>query len=406
MKILFINAFYHPYVQGGAEITIQHLVEKLQIRGHETSVLTTGPLESEGLLEENINGVSVLRTKLFNLFWHYGKNRPHSLKRALWHVLDIYNPLMENVVYKIVRFIRPDIVSLHNLAGFSAAAWNAVRRTDTPMVQVLHDYYSLCPNSNMYRNNKICTHRCIRCRCFRLIHPKLSNSVDAVVGVSRFVLNSQVQNGFFKGAQFKQVIHNTRSISRLPQTVSAKPRVPIRLGFMGTLAPSKGIELLLNVFTKIDCKHTELFVAGSGKLNYEEMLKKRFSMPLIHFLGYVPPEHFFPGIDVLIVPSLSNEALGCVVFESLAYGVPVIGSDRGGIPEMIQHGANGFLFDPHHPEQLETLINMVTMDGSLIGSMNETCIKTAKPFLDVSEWTDKWEALYGKVARRRRENTC
>ena len=405
MKILYINAFYHPYVQGGAEITLQHLVERLQTRGHETSILTTGSLESECLVEDNINGVRVLRTKLINAYWHYGKNRPPSWKRALWHVFDVYNPLMENVVYKIIRLIRPDVVSLHNLAGFSAAAWNAVRRTGTPMVQVLHDYYSLCPNSNMFRNNKICTHQCMRCRFLRFIHPKLSNSVDAVVGVSRFVIDSHLNNGLFKSAQFKQVIHNTRSLSHLPQELSVEPRVPIRLGFMGTLAPSKGIELLLEVFIKIKSKNIVLIVAGSGKLYYEKMLKERFSMPRIHFLGYVPTDRFFPDIDVLIVPSIWNDSLPGVVFESLAYGVPVIGSNRGGIPEILQHGVNGFLFDPYHPEQMESLINMVTRDRGLIESMGENCFRTVKPFLNVSNWIDKWEALYGKVMGRRK-TTC
>ena len=406
MKILFTNAFYNPNIQGGAEITLQHLAERLQARGHEVSILTTGPLESECLLEDNINGVRVFRAKLFNIYWHYGKDRPYPLKRALWHVFDIYNPVMGKEVFNIVRRIRPDVVSLHNLAGFSAAAWHAIKRTGTPMVQVLHDYYSLCPNNNMFRTNKACSHRCMRCRLFRFLHPKLSNLVDAVVGVSRFVIDRHLNNGLFKNAQFKQVIYNTRSLIDLPKEVIARPRLPIRFGFMGTLTPSKGIELLLEFFIKVKNNNAELFVAGSGKLYYEEMLKERFSTPRIHFLEYVPTERFFPQIDALIVPSLCHDSLPGVVFESLAYGVPVIASNRGGIPEMIQHGVNGFLFDPYCPGQLESTIRRVTKDRNLIEAMRETCISTAKPFLNIEKWTDKWEALYGKVSGLSKEIEC
>jgi glycosyltransferase involved in cell wall biosynthesis len=230
--------------------------------------------------------------------------------------------------------------------------------------------------------------------------------VDAVVGVSRFVIDSHLNNGLFKNAQFKQVIYNTRSLIDLPKEVIARPRLPIRFGFMGTLTPSKGIELLLEFFIKVKNNNAELFVAGSGKLYYEEMLKERFSTPRIHFLEYVPTGRFFPQIDALIVPSLCHDSLPGVVFESLAYGVPVIASNRGGIPEMIQHGVNGFLFDPYCPGQLESTIRRVTKDRNLIEAMRETCISTAKPFLNIEKWTDKWEALYGKVSGLSKEIEC
>jgi glycosyltransferase involved in cell wall biosynthesis len=395
MKILYLNTLYPPNIGGGAEKTLQTLVEGMRSRNHEVSVLATG--RESNIVEDRINEVSIFRSKLVNLYWHHQKIRPPSWKRLLWHLFDIYNPVMGAVVSKVVRGLRPDVVSIHNLAGFSAAAWRAIRRSGTPMVQVLHDYYNLCPNSNMFYSGKSCSRRCIRCKSFRLIQPKLSESVDAVVGVSRFIIERHLKNNLFLGSKIKKVIYNARNMSLSPRKSMGPKNNQTIFGFMGTLAPAKGIELLLHVFKKLDLPNTGLDVAGVGKTQYEELLKTRFESSKIRFLGYSSPERFFSRIDILVVPSIWNDTFPGVVFESLAFGVPVIGSDKGGIPEMIKHGENGFLFNPDRPEELAAIICSMTNNSCSIESLASNALTSSKPFIDMARWLDQWESIYKQL---------
>lgn len=394
MKILYINTLYEPYVGGGAEITLRTLVEGIKRRGHNVVVLTTGP--EAGTKEEVIRGVRVIRAGGGNVYWHHRPDKPIKLLRAAWHMRDIYNVAMGEVVERVVRAERPDIVSCHNLAGWSASAWVALRRANVPILQVLHDLYNLCPNSNMFRNERSCVKRCARCSLFRFPHSKLSAKLDAVVGVSRYVLDRHINGGYFKESGIREVIHNVRDLKQKKRSGLCGENGRVRFGFIGTLTPSKGIELLLNAFVRLRSERSELYIAGKGSESYEKTLKE-IGMNNVFFLGYVTPESFFSGIDVLIVPSLWNDTLPGVVFESLIYGVPVIGSRRGGIPEMISHGSNGLLFEPDRPDELLSILEKLSMHPAAIESLQCGVSQSALPFLDMDGWFNSYCDIYRRM---------
>jgi len=392
MRILYIHTLFDPHVAGGAEITLQTLVHGIAARRHQAIVLATGP--DAGITEDVVGGVRVLRAGLANIYWHYQCRRPPGWMRAGWHLRDIYNPAMGKVVEEIVRRERPDIVSCHNLAGWSSAAWLAIKRVGVPLVHVLHDLYLLCPNSNMFRGGHACATQCLRCRLFRSPHPRLSNAVDAVVGVSRFILERHLHHGYFGEVPIRRVIHNSRAIN-----VSSRPYLevgnrPLRFGYMGALTLPKGVDRLLRVFEDIDASKAELWIAGSGRPDYERYLTERYRSQHIRFLGHSKPESFFSAIDTLVVPSISHDTLPGVIIEALAYGVPVIGSKRGGIPEIIEDGANGFLYDPDSREELPRLLMELAANPDRIESMRRAARRSARPYLEVDRWVDSYLALY------------
>jgi len=88
-----------------------------------------------------------------------------------------------------------------------------------------------------------------------------------------------------------------------------------------------------------------------------------------------------------------------VVAEAFAYGRPVIGSGRGGIPEMIVNGETGFLFDPDSPNQLELLLEKISADSSLRRRMSAAALGAAAPFLDTHTWAAKYTSIYEKISR-------
>lgn len=396
MKIMYINTLYSPNIGGGAEITLQLLVEGIKGLGHEVVVVTTG--DAPGIVEDLVNGVRVLRVGIANVYWQYNNQKPPAWKRGIWHLRDIYNLTMGNLVEEIVRREQPDVVSCHNLAGFSASAWVAIEQAGVLIIQVLHDSYNLCPGSNMFKDGHACERQCMQCKAFRLFTPLISKKVNAVVGVSQFILDKHLEHGLFKEAKIKTAIHNTRAIIPQIKSFENKKWDKVRFGFIGTLTPAKGIELLLDVFTNLALPNAELWIAGKGYPEYEQQLKRSESSS-VRFLGYSKPEDFFSKIDVLVVPSIWQEPLGMVVPEAFAYGIPVIGSRRGGIPEMVQNGVNGFLFEPDHAEELAGIIKQLAGNPDEIERMKPLALTTAAPFMNVIGWLKKYEILLQKVLR-------
>lgn len=120
----------------------------------------------------------------------------------------------------------------------------------------------------------------------------------------------------------------------------------IVFGYIGSIIPVKGVDILLRAFTKIatENKNVELRIAGEYKNAFGTELQK-YNIPQVKWLGEiqgVDKEKFFNSIDVLIVPSL-DEPSGLTVIEGAMYGVPVITTDKTGAKYMVQNGESGFI---------------------------------------------------------------
>lgn len=400
MKILFINSLYEPYVLGGAEIVLRSHVDALYKRGYQVAVLTLGP--ESGLIKEEVDGVSVWRAEHRNVAWNFGGERLPVWKRTLWHLADAYNPLMAKTVRQVVHMERPDIVCAHNLTGWTVAAWSELHRLGVPIVQVLHDQYLLCIRSNMFDAGRTCPGQCMKCRLMRLFHPRLSRRVSAVVGVSGFILDKLLRNGYFADVPIREVIRNARLIpdafvEGAASRADGRTAGQVEFGFIGSLLPTKGIELLLETFARNSHHDWFLTVAGTGKRDYEDSLRRRYAHPRINFMGRVSPESFFSKVDVTVVPSLVEDTLPGVVLESLSFGLPVVGSRRGGIPEMIREGVTGVLFDLEDPEALTASMAAVAARIDHWRSAAPVIRETARQLCDVEGWTEKWISLYQRV---------
>lgn len=404
MKIAFVSGLYPPAVIGGAEIVLQTLVEGIKDRGHEVVVLTT---KEGGQLElDSVNGVRVIRVPISNVYWHGRRERPAVLKRAMWHAFDSCNRRMMSVAFALLKEERPDALNVHAIEGWSAGILKVGKSLKIPTIQVLHSSNFLCPNSNMFRNGNPCKTRCASCTMLRLGHRSMSDCADAVVGVSRFILEKHLSRGYFSKAKQRVAIHNARDIA--PTGDEKKPRADagmrrrVRFGFIGTMSPAKGTELLIQEFLSLDEPSAELWIAGIGKPEYEAYLMSRYASPRLRFLGFKKQADFYPYLDVLVVPSLCDEALGMVVAEAFAFGVPVIGSRRGGIPEMINDRVNGFLFDPSKKGELTHLMASFVQGKVDSTTMAASAKMSAAEYLDVSAWVERYLSLNQEVIRMRR----
>ena len=132
------------------------------------------------------------------------------------------------------------------------------------------------------------------------------------------------------------------------------------IGSVARLVPSKGIQHLLDAIPLVRgcCRDACFMIVGAGP--YEEVLKARAKAlgvdDHVIFTGYVNPVwDCLDAMDIFVLPTLS-EGLGVSVLEAMAMGKPVIASNVGGIPEIIEHGQNGYLVPPGDAAALASAI--------------------------------------------------
>lgn len=370
------------------------LAEALVRRGNEVVVASTKA--DPGVCEKDVNGVRVYYVGLRNVYWQIEEGKSVWLK-PFWHILDSYNPWMARALSEILDAEQPDVVHAHNLGGFTVAAWRAAEQRAIPLVHTLRDYHLLCPR-NMYRRGRNCDVQCWQCRPFALPRRKMSRAVDAVVGISRFILKRHLKFGYFKEAGIRKVVYNPHPVR--PGKAARKKHERggrLRVGFLGRLNKMKGIERLLRAVAQRG-DEVVLHVGGEGEEDAVRRLKAKYSQSHIHFLGFVDTSSFFEGVDLLVVPSHWHEPFGRVVIEAYAHGVPVIAASSGGLPEIVEEGRTGLLFAPDQSGHLEQQIEWVCQHPDELAYMKrEACKEAAKYNLDhhVQQYASVYEGVTG-----------
>jgi glycosyltransferase involved in cell wall biosynthesis len=216
------------------------------------------------------------------------------------------------------------------------------------------------------------------------------------VGISRFMLDRHLAHGYFAGVARHEVIPNGYRPPAAPPP--ARPGGgPLRVGFIGQLTPVKGVELLLREACGLPQGGWELRVAGRGAPEYEERLRGLCPSPEVRFTGFTRAEEFYRELDVLVVPSLWHEPFGMVVIEAFAHGVPVVGSRRGAIPELVAEGRTGLLFDPDAPGELRRALAGLVAEPGRAAGMRAACLERARDF-DPDGVVRAYRALYREVA--------
>ena len=142
--------------------------------------------------------------------------------------------------------------------------------------------------------------------------------------------------------------------------------------FVGRLVSLKGVQYLLEAMPSVLKEAREdvvLVICGTGvKMKYlKEMTGKLDLSSNVIFAGFVPHQqlpNYYAISDICVVPS-TFESLGSVILEAMSMKKPVIGSNVGGIPEIIKHDNNGLLVPPKDPSALSAAILRLFMDNGL-----------------------------------------
>lgn len=308
MKILQITPHFSPNV-GGVETHIDDLVSELVARNNKVFVLCYRPLQTKAdwKIYESIKNNKILRIPWLPGLFYKLVNKP--ILEFLYLVPGIF------LVAPFIIFLEePKVIHAHGLiAGAVAVIWGKIFGIRT--VISTHNIYSF-PQSGLYR---------------RFVN-FIFNNVDHVL-----CLSSQSAD------EIKDIVKDKSKVSIFTSWVDLKKFYPLdkkdsknKLGwdnkftvlFVGRLVAEKGIPELLSA-AKLFNKGIELKIAGSGPL--ETKIGK-------YYIDKISQEDlpvYYSAADIVVVPSTHDEGFGRVILESLACGTPVIASNRGGVPEVM-----------------------------------------------------------------------
>lgn len=181
------------------------------------------------------------------------------------------------------------------------------------------------------------------------------------------------------------------------------------LGFVGRIVAWKGIDTLLAAMEQVLVRRKDVVlvvVGGSPRRSLDlldgyrrKVANGRFS-GRVHFTGFqTDVRPFLKDMDVTLVPSSAPDPCPRSVIESLALGTPVVGSDTGGVPELIRHGYNGFLVEPNDAAGLADTILRVVENRRLRQRMGEAARVSAVQRHDAVEVARRVQAIILEALR-------
>jgi glycosyltransferase involved in cell wall biosynthesis len=178
----------------------------------------------------------------------------------------------------------------------------------------------------------------------------------------------------------------------------------LTIGIVSRFGPYKRHDVLIEAFERLRGRGlpVHLLVIGAGGVE-EERIKRHCQSSreaaFIHFGGFTPePEHFYPALDLLVLPSIT-EGLSNAVLEAMACGVPVLSHNSCGSSEAIESGVDGLVADLGSPELLAQEMEHLLADRAKLRQLGQRARETVLQRFSLERMTREYAALYDSLSR-------
>ena len=379
MKVLMINKFLYP--NGGSETYIFKLGEHLQKMGHEVQYFG---MEHKGRCVGNkVNAYTS------DMDFHGGSK----LSKLTYPIKTIYSKEAREKLRLVLDDFQPDVCHLNNFNYqltpsmiLEIVKWRKETGKKCKIVFTAHDYQLVCPNHML--NNPDTHQNCEKClgghfvNCVKgkCIHGSTAKSaigmmeaefwklkgtykyIDTMICCSEFMKKKMDSNPLFASKTI--AMHNF--IDKVEwKDVEKKDYVL----YFGRFSEEKGIGTLINVCKELP--DVQFIFAGTGPL--EDCINGIENIKNVGFQKGEALETLIREARFSIYPSEWYENCPFSVMESQMYGTPVLGANIGGIPELIQVGKTGELFESGNAEDLKSKISKLWNDKKLCAAYSENC---------------------------------
>lgn len=399
MKIGIVSNLYPPEARGGAELVAQRVADRLYERGHDVFVLTTQPFEGVRSLFPRVRErhmEAVYRFYPCNLYYLKSDGRMPFVLKALWHVIDLIGFCGRRAMRQVIADEQPDVILTHNLKGIGVAVGREIQLQDVPHVHTLHDVQLSVPSGLLIAGKEDKGLNVGKPReWYERAVTWAMGRPDVIVSPSQFLADFYHERGLFNDSR-TEILPNP-----LPPD-EIEPRMkrvdgPTRLFFVGQLERHKGVVELFRALDRVE-GDIELHVVGEGALS-QFVTERAARDKRVKYHGFVSLGHLISMLstaDAVVVPSTCYENSPTVIYEAFQVGVPVIASDIGGIPELIEHGETGWLVEPGNVDALAKAIRRCHERRESWWETTRTIHERAKPY-HIDRYVDRLEEILRDV---------
>ena len=434
MRVLHLPYTYYPDPVGGTEVYVAGLTRELGRVGVESIIAAPG--EAAAYTWE---GVPVYRLP----------TEPVSGAAALY---DEGDPLTALAFGRVLDAEQPDVVHLHaHTRAVSLRLVREAKRRGLPVVLTYHTPTVTCARGTLLRwGTTVCdgaldARRCTACVLQAKGMPRPVSAALAALpsaGMSRLPVRGSAATALRMRGFVEQAHAHTHSLLRevdcvvavcawvrdlllhlgiAPERItlsrqglsehaaptSGAPRrregEPLRLAFLGRLDASKGLDVVLQALQRLPEAPLVLdayVVRQGGGEGYVRKVERLVAAdPRVRLLPAVPAAEVVPmlgGYDALVVPSQALESGPLVVLEALAAGTPVLGSDLGGIAELVTEGVDGLLIPASDPRAWAARIQRMLGEALLLERLRQGI----RPPRTMGTAAAEMVSLYGEVCAR------
>lgn len=328
---------------------------------------------------------------------------------------SFYSLKSKRNISNLLKRERPDVVHIHNLYPlFSPSILTACRVHDVPVVMSIHNYNLTCPIGTHEQNGKVCTkclggkeHWCIISNCTGSLMKSVNYALRSVfarkrryyhdyintyIAATEFVKTWLAQNGYSKDKI--AVIPHTLPVPETP----ADPSHGQYALYAGRIEKVKGVGVFLEAAAK--AAHIPCRLYGDGFMKDYYVAKTPPNAALLGSVPYEKMSDVYRGARFLVFPSLCFEGFGLVAAEAMSHGLPVIASNMGGIPEIVEDGVTGCLFEQGDSEHLSYFMKKLWNDPALCKKMGTAGRKKVLENYSGELFYKRYRAIYEHLIHR------
>jgi len=399
LKIGLLTTSFPRYRGDGAGVFIYDLARHLVQKGCDVTVLA--PHDGAGPLRESWDRLRIVRFRYFYPEPYqklcYGAGVVNNIKTSPVALLQV-PPLILMQFFACRKLIQQENIDLlhahwtvpQGLTGFFCRSLYEI-----PYIVTIHgtDIHGL--NYPLLSDlNRLVLRHAAACTANSVVTARAAQRLSASTAPQ--IIPMGVDPALFRAA---------RPDPSLPDPEAQGPVIL----FVGRLMALKGIRYLLGAMPRIlsTFPQTNLYIVGDGpeRARLEGMCVALGIQDNVRFFGEVPHQDlppYYTAADVFVLPSCRDktgalEGLGVVLLEAMACGVPVVGSDIGGIPQIIENGVTGLLSEPESSDSLARNILQILENQRLATRLRAAGLKQVQNEFSWDSISAKFLKIYERT---------
>lgn len=240
--------------------------------------------------------------------------------------------------------------------------------------------------------------------CFNKFYEGLGNKkkkyISKILNKSeKLIVLSESWKQFFENIVPKekiQILYNSVPLPEKKEQIMVNKTVFTAL-FLGRIGERKGVYDILEIAKKLE--KVNIIIAGDGeKKKVKDIVEKNSlkNVTILDWLNEQEKEKYLKNADMYLLPSY-DEGLPMSVLEAMSYSLPVITTNVGGIPELIQNGENGILITPGDKKALEKSIIKLCEDCEYRRSLGQNAYNTINERFNIEKYLEKLNDIYLQI---------